>query len=310
MSAEGLEDSEGWWNSISGGDFDNDGDIDYVAGNLGLNTKYSASKEQPLRIYASDYDNNGRLDPVLCYYINGENHIAHTRDEIIKQISAMRARFKTYQEYGEATFDQSFLSSELQSAHIVRSKRFESTYIENKGDGAFVMHSLPMEAQMAPTYGLAVNDYDRDGKLDVLLTGNSYATEVSTGRYDSSFGLLLLGKGDGKWQPLDLRDSGIRNRGDAKGMVSLNYRGRNMIIVANNDAGINSYITTKQMPVYQILPEDNHAKIYYSDGSYRRIEFYNGSGYISQSSKSFSVDGNVVKITITDSSGQSRELKH
>ena len=308
ISAEGLEDSEGWWNSISGGDFDNDGDIDYVAGNLGLNTKYTASKEQPLCIYASDYDNNGRLDPVLCYYIDGQNHIAHTRDEIIKQISAMRARFKTYQEYAEATFEQSFLSSELQNAYIVCSKRFESTFIENKGDGAFIMHSLPIEAQMAPTYGLAVNDYDRDGNLDVLLTGNSYATEVSTGRYDSSFGLLLLGKGDGRWQSLSIQASGIRNRGDAKGMVSLNYWGRNMIIVANNDAKINSYLTTEPMPVYQILPEDNYAMIYYSDGSYRRIEFYNGSGYISHSTRSFSIDDKVVRVTISNGKGQSREL--
>lgn len=308
ISAEGLEDSEGWWNSISGGDFDNDGDIDYVAGNLGLNTKYTASKEQPLRIYASDYDNNGRLDPVLCYYIDGQNHIAHTRDEIIKQISAMRARFKTYQEYAEATFEQSFLSSELQNAYIVCSKRFESTFIENKGDGVFIMHSLPIEAQMAPTYGLAVNDYDRDGNLDVLLTGNSYATEVSTGRYDSSFGLLLLGKGDGRWQSLSIQASGIRNRGDAKGMVSLNYWGRNMIIVANNDAKINSYLTTEPMPVYQILPEDNYAMIYYSDGSYRRIEFYNGSGYISHSTRSFSIDDKVVRVTISNGKGQSREL--
>jgi hypothetical protein len=308
-NAEGLQDSEGWWNSISGGDFDHDGDTDYILGNLGLNSRYQASKEEPLCIYASDYDKNGRVDPILCFFIDGENHIAHTRDDIIRQVSAMRGRFKTYQEYAETNFKRSFLPSELESAYVVHAKRFENSYLENEGNGRFKLRALPVEAQIAPVYGVLVNDYDHNGTLDVLLTGNSYSTEVSTGRYDSSFGLVLLGTGDGNWEPLNLKQSGFKNIGDAKGMVSVNYRGQDLILVANNDAAVNYFSLNRPLPVHQVFAGDQHAMLFYSNGEARKVEFYDGSGYISQSSRSFGVDENVVKIIITDSNGQSRELK-
>ena len=138
---------------------------------------------------------------------------------------------------------------------------------------------------------------------------NSYSTEVSTGRYDSSFGLVLLGTGDGNWQPLNLKRSGFKNRGDAKGMVSVNYRGQDLILVANNDAAVNYYSLNRPLPVQQVFAGDQYAMLFYSDGRARKVEFYDGSGYISQSSRSFSVDKNVVKIIVTDGDGQSRELK-
>jgi hypothetical protein len=305
---QGLQDSEGWWNSIAGGDFDHDGDIDYFLGNLGLNSRYQASVAEPLCIYASDYDKNGRIDPVLCYFIEGENYIAHSRDEIIQQISAMRARFKTYQEYAEATFKQSFLPSELESAYIVQSKRFENSYLENTGEGTFILHKLPMEAQLAPVYGMTIDDYDQNGTLDVLLTGNSYSTEVSTGRYDSSFGLVLLGNGNGEWQPLNLQESGFRNKGDAKGMALLNYHDKRMIVVANNNAAANSFMSNRSNKVQTVRETDQHAMVYYPEGKRRKVEFYHGSGYFSQSTKSFTVDDNVLKIIVTDNKGNSREL--
>ena len=245
IEPKGLEDSEGWWNSIIGGDFDNDGDIDYVAGNLGLNSRYVASKKEPLCIYANDYDKNGRLDPVLCYYLDGENYLAHTRDDIIKQINAMRVRFKTYEEYAETPFDRSFLPSELEEAYVVHAKRFESTYIENVGEGTFMLHALPAEAQMAPVFGILTDDYDGNGTSDLLLTGNSFSTEVSTGRYDASFGLLLSGDGKGGWHPLSIVESGIATKGDAKGMVTLNYRNNNLVAIANNNSRMNAFITKK-----------------------------------------------------------------
>ena len=309
IKAKGLEDSEGWWNSIIGGDFDNDGDIDYVAGNLGLNSRYVASKKEPLCIYANDYDKNGRLDPVLCYYVDGENYLAHTRDDIIKQINAMRVRFKTYEEYAETPFDRSFLPSELEEAYVVHANRFESTYIENVGGGTFMLHALPAEAQMAPVFGILTDDYDGNGTSDLLLTGNSFSTEVSTGRYDASFGLLLSGDGKGGWHPLSIVESGIANKGDAKGMVSLNYRNNNIVAIANNNSRMNAFTTKSPTTAYKVLPNDQYATLYYPDGINKKIEFYVGSGYISQSARSFHVDDLVVKITITDSQGKTRDFE-
>ncbi len=123
--------TSGWWNSLTAGDFDNDGDMDYIAGNLGLNTRYKGNEKEPLCIYARDYDRNGSLDPVMTYYVQGTKYIVHARDELISQISVMRLRFRKYKEYSEATFDESFLKSELDSAYVVCSEWFQTSYIEN-----------------------------------------------------------------------------------------------------------------------------------------------------------------------------------
>ena len=139
----GLEHTAGWWNSIVAGDFDHDGDIDYVAGNLGLNGPYKASSTEPVCIYARDYDNNGRIDPVMCHFYDGKEYMVHSRDDMNKQVTAMRARFKDYASYAGATFQESFLKEEITKAYVVKAETFASAYIENLGDGKFTMHNLP-----------------------------------------------------------------------------------------------------------------------------------------------------------------------
>ena len=129
----GLKNTSGWWNSLLGADFDGDGDIDYVAGNLGLNSHFRATPEEPLCIHASDYNKDGRVDPVMSYYVQGKKYIGHPRDQLIDQINSMRNRFRTYSSYAKATFEESFLPEELGEAYVVCAQRFESSYIENLG---------------------------------------------------------------------------------------------------------------------------------------------------------------------------------
>ncbi|MBA4057961.1 MAG: RNA-binding protein, partial [Marivirga sp.] len=159
----GLENTSGWWNSLVGGDFDNDGDTDYVAGNQGLNSHFHTSPEEPLCIYASDYNKDGRLDPVISYYVEGVKHVGHSRDNLIDQINSIRARFRTYTDYANATFEESFLPEELKEAFVVCSQRFESSYLENLGEGRFKITTLPLQVQFAPVYGMITQDYDQDG---------------------------------------------------------------------------------------------------------------------------------------------------
>ncbi len=198
----GLTESSGWWNSLAQGDFDNDGDIDYIAGNLGLNSKYKASIEEPLCIYTNDYDKNGTLDPIMCYYINGKNYPAHPRDALIGQIPAMKGRFTTFESYSDVTFEEAFLPEELEAAYIVKSQTFESAYIENLGNGKFKVKALPIEAQLAPIHAIQVMDINSDGNLDVLLAGNDYSFDASVGNHDASIGLSLIGDGQGTFTPL------------------------------------------------------------------------------------------------------------
>lgn len=310
QTIQGIEKSEGWWNSIAAGDFDRDGDMDYLLGNLGLNNKYHASSEEPLCIYAKDFDKDGRVDPVMCYYQDGENYLAHSRDELISQISAMRVRFRTYESYAKATFDESFLPEELEGAYIVKSHRFETSYMENKGNGTFVISPLPVEVQAAPIEGIVVEDFDQDGKLDAILTGNSYGNEVSTGRYDAVKGIFLKGGGDGSFKVVPAEQSGIFNDFDGSGLSlargpSAEFR----IFSANSDGPLKVFGTRKQEDVtllFRPSANDVFALIRYKDGGQEKRELYYGSGYLSQSTRTLSVNPLVAEIRITGQNGEER----
>lgn len=306
----GLEHTSGWWNSLIGGDFDQDGDTDYVAGNLGLNTSYKASRSEPLCIYASDYDKNGRIDPVMCYYIDGVNYIAHARDDLIRQINAMRARFKTYADYAEATFDRSFLPDELSSAYVVRSEHFASSYVENLGDGKFRLTPLPVEAQISPVYGMVAEDFDSDGNLDILLAGNDYTTEVFSGRHDASIGLYLRGDGKGNFKPVKVNESGFFADGDAKGMAAITMAdGSQAILVANNSQKLQAYSTMDKAGYYRAASDIAYAELKFKNGRTRRHEFYHGSGYLSNSSRMLKLPTEVVSVIFYDFMGNSTNPK-
>ena len=306
----GLEHTSGWWNSLVGGDFDKDGDTDYIAGNLGLNTSYEASPSEPLCIYASDYDKNGRIDPVMCYYIDGVNYVAHARDDLIRQINAMRARFRTYEAYASATFDRSFLPEELSAAYIVRSEHFASSYIENLGDGKFKLIPLPVEAQVSPVFGMSADDFNSDGHLDVLLAGNAYATEVFAGRHDASIGLYLRGDGKGNFEPVKVSESGFFADGDAKGMARLTMGdGSQVILVANNSQKLGAYHYQGKGRYYRPGNSAAYAELSFGNGKTCKHEFYHGSTYLSGSSRSMQLPKGVVSVTVYDFEGNATQLK-
>ena len=304
-----VEHSKGWWNSMVAGDFDNDGDIDFLAGNLGLNSRHKASTAQPLCIYAKDYDKNGLIDPVMCYFINGKNYIYPTRDEMIRQISSMRGRFQSYKDYAGATFEESFTKKEIEDAYVVTSECFESSYFENKGAGIFVRSKLPVEAQFAPIFGMIAGDYNDDGNLDVLLAGNSYATEASTGRYDAFTGLLLAGDGKGHFKSLASAATGFTADADVKGMAELNARnGNNLVLLGNNASTMEAYqLNKKTNQTIAVKNIDLYAIIHKKNGQFYKQEFYWGSNYLSQSSRILQVGKEVINVSVYDNRGNKRE---
>ncbi len=307
----GLSRINGWWNSINGADFDHDGDIDYIVGNLGLNSRFVASEAEPLCIYAKDYDKNGRLDPVMCYYIDGENYLGHTRDDMIDQINAMRSRFMTYKDYANATFSTSFMASELEDAYVVKCHRFESSYLNNLGEGKFEIKALPRELQMSPINGVVIYDLNQDGRLDVLLGGNAYANEVSTGRYDAGLGSVLLGNGDGSFEVKSVKESGFIADGDVKSISKLTTaENKTLFLVARNSDSLKAYIAPSSKPqIIKAVNNDAFAEITFENGSVRRQEFYYGASYLSQSARFITVPKTAKKITITDFQGKKREYK-
>jgi hypothetical protein len=303
--------SYGWWNSLAAGDFDNDGDIDYIAGNLGLNSKYKTSPTEPVCVYAKDYDKNGSFDPVLCYYIMGKNYPTHSRDAMIEQMNGMRGRFTRYEAYGKATFDQVFTKDELADAYVVRSENFESSYLENAGNGKFNIKSLPIQAQFAPIFGMIVTDIDKDSNLDVLMAGNSYATEVQTGWYDASIGVYLKGDGKGNFTSQPVTETGFYISKDAKSMVHLPASdGSSLVLISCNNDSLKAFTTAvpkSQQLSIKLSSSELYGEITSKGGPKRKEEFYFGSSYLSQSSRMWQVPTDA-QVIIYDSQGKSRRF--
>jgi hypothetical protein len=309
-SVTGLEKCTGWWNSITAYDFDKDGDIDYAAGNLGLNTQYKVSQEEPMRITAKDFDINGSMDPVCSYYVQGKNYPIYHRNLMISQIPSLQNKFKTYEEYARATFDDIFPPTDLKDAYIKDCRFTESAWIENLGNGTFKIHSLPVEAQISPVFGILSGDYNSDGNPDLLLTGNSYSSNIYTGQYDASIGLFMVGDGKGGFSPVPGRESGFFADGDAKGMAELVLKdGSSLVLVARNSDSLKVIMTSrKPLKTIRVKNDEVSAELIFKNGAKEYREFYYGSGYLSQSSRVCSVPPGVVSVTFTTYKGESRKI--
>jgi hypothetical protein len=229
-----LEATTGWWFSINEGDFDNDGDMDYLVGNLGLNYKYKANKEETFDIYVNDFDKNKSNDIVLSYYNEGEKFPVRGRECSSQQIPAIKKKFKNYEAYSNATLVDIYTEQDLSASLHYQVNSFASVFLENK-EGAFITHQLPMEAQFSSINQILVDDYDKDGNLDAVIAGNLYVSEVETPRNDASFGYYLKGDGKGQFKAISPLASGLYIKGDTKDMAEIKIGDRKYIIVAKND---------------------------------------------------------------------------
>ena len=241
-----INHSEGWWNTLAEGDFDQDGDMDYLAGNLGLNSNFKASVDEPVCVYAKDFDENGSIDPILCQYLNGVEYPVASRDKLIGQIPPIKNRFNNYKKYASAAFSEILKSPEREGMQVLEAVKFENSYIENLGNDEFKLYSLPLEMQLAPINKFLVEDINHDGHLDALAVGNSYATEVGIGRYDAFTGALLLGKGQGNFVIERGADCGFVADKDAKTLVKINLANKKaLFIVGNNADSLQTFINVQ-----------------------------------------------------------------
>lgn len=278
----------GQWNSITGADFDCDGDIDYIAGNTGLNTRYRASVSEPLRVYSKDFDGNGKVDPVLTYYNQGVEQVAAIRPLMNEQMPAFaRKRFTNFQTYAQKSFTDMFTDDDRSGSTQLEASELRSVYIENKGNGHFSIRPLPIPAQISPVFGMQTGDFNGDGWRDALLIGNSYAPETYSGWFDASWGTLLLGNGKGQFRAVTSAEAGLKVGGDAKGLALLSTGNSVGYLVTNNNGPV-QWLTLRnaKAPSPQRLSlTETHALIRHPDGRTERVEYYQGSGYLSQSSR-------------------------
>ncbi|MEN8116044.1 MAG: VCBS repeat-containing protein [Bacteroidota bacterium] len=231
----GLDRTTGWWNCIKFSDIDDDGDLDLIGGNLGLNSLLRASIQEPVEMYVNDFDNNGSLDQVICSYKNGISYPMASLDQLIKQMPVLKNKYPSYSDFGEKTAKDIFGIKQLDQSIIKKAVLLESCVFLNNGDGTFIINKLPKEAQFSSVRDIFVDDFNCDSVSDILLIGNNYSVRPSFGRYDASYGWCLLGSSEGKYNALTPVKSGFRVNGDARKTDTININGKQFwVTVVNN----------------------------------------------------------------------------
>ena len=235
----GLEKTRGWWTRIAPADLDGDGDTDFVLGNIGENSRFQASPDDPLTLYAGDFDRNGTLDQIFSYRQDGKNYPMNMLHDLVKRLPFLKKRMLLYSEYAGKTMEEIFKPEELQEATKLEAHTLATTLYINEGGGRYTNRPLPDAAQVAPVYGIAVDDFDGDGKTDLLLTGNFFATKPELGRLAGNYGLLLTGDGKNGFRPQTQGRTGVFSREQVRQATVLKpVQGRQRVVLAQNNASL------------------------------------------------------------------------
>lgn len=227
----------GWWNKLLVGDFNGDGKQDLIIGNLGLNSQCRASDNEPAELYYKDFDNDGYVDPFLCFYTQGKSYPYVSRDELFTQMTSFRKKFETYKSYSDATMNDLFSSDALKAAGHLTANYLQTAYFEGGANGKFTEKQLPLQAQFSPVFTITSLDYDKDGKNDLLLCGNLNHARLRFGKYDANYGVLLHNDGNGHFSYISQPQSGFNIWGDVRSVININ----NTLLFGINGSALKAY---------------------------------------------------------------------
>ena len=229
-----VDSTRGWWYDIVAEDFDKDGDFDLVIGNLGNNYKYQTSSDETFDIFYNDFDQNNTGDIVLSYYNDGEQYPLRGRQCSSDQIPAIKKKFQDYDAFSIATLEDVYTEPALENSLHYFTKTFSSVYLENTGN-SFKMKNLPSLAQLSSINKILKKDIDKDGFIDIVVSGNMYNSEVETPRNDGSVGVYLKFNPDTGFEAVSTKKSGLFINGDVKEMEFITLNNADYIISAKND---------------------------------------------------------------------------
>jgi len=305
-----LENQTGWWNSIAGYDMDNDGDTDYLVGNFGRNLNVVASEKEPLSIYAKDLDNNGSIDPLISRYWPDslgvrKEYLYHPLQDVITQFTGIRKEYNSFGEYGEASVPDIFSRLNMENVLIKKVINMNSCWIKNEGYGKFTLHTLPLETQMAPVYGIFPADLNMDGFVDIYLIGNDFGIEVQQGKADALHGVTLLNKQGTSFSTLPFTKSGFYVPGDGKSLVALRVKDKPILMAGQNNNKLLAFtLTRNQNTLVPFQKEEKYAMVYLKNGTIRKMEAYTGHTFYSQSANFIPVNPLISRIDFFGSKGK------
>lgn len=229
--------SNGWWNCLQPADVDEDGDIDFVLGNLGMNHNFKASENEPVEMYVNDFDRNGTTEQIMTCYRQGKSCPAILKADLQKQIPSIKQTFLKYSDYAKASFTDLFSSTQMEGQTVQMVNNTQSSFLINEGGGKFSLRALPREAQVSPIHSIQTIDYNKDGHLDILLVGNFYDNIPEVGRYDANYGVILAGKSKGNYSVQTSKQTGFFTKGQVRKMRVVNGLGgkKEVVLVKNNE---------------------------------------------------------------------------
>ncbi len=316
-AGSGINDQVGWWTGIVPGDFDNDGDIDFVAGNAGLNSYYRASTKYPVGLYAGDFDKNDGWDAVPSLYLKPtvldkekKEFTAHQREDILAEINGFRKRYHNYHVFAISPIPEMFPADKLKDAIQLHANQLASCIVINEGNGKFSIRQLPPQAQFSTLNGMITEDIDGDGNLDLVATSNEFGADVFNGRYDAMNGICLKGDGRGNFNPLSLAEGGILIPGSGRALATLRGANGKLLLAASQNKGpLKIFSQRKPSKFIPLSPDDTGYQLEYRNGKRVTRPATYGSSFYSQGSRFISVDSAQVRsVMVTGPKGSKRSL--
>ncbi|OOQ57053.1 VCBS repeat-containing protein [Mucilaginibacter pedocola] len=310
----GIANQLGWWNSIVAGDFRHTGRTDYIVGNLGQNSLMQANDEYPVYITANDFDKSKIYSAVPSTFFKDKDgkmkeFPVEGRDDMLKQMISLKKKYTNYKSFALATMDEMFPAETRKGAIRLKANMLKTCYLRNDGNGKFTMIPMPVEAQVSAINGMETGDFDGDGNLDVIMTGNDYGTEAAIGRYDALNGLLLKGDGKGGFKPQSILQSGIYIPGNGKALVKLrDTKGQLLLAASQNRDALKVFRLKEQNSSIALQPGDAYALIKYKNGSTQKQEFYYGLSFLSQSARFITRTADMQSITVVGLNGKQRVI--
>ncbi|HMB64096.1 MAG TPA: VCBS repeat-containing protein, partial [Eudoraea sp.] len=227
----------GWWNTLEIEDFNRDGIPDIIAGNMGTNTQFRVTASEPAEMYYADFDRNGSVDPLFCYYVQGKSYPYLTRDELLGQLAGLRSDFTSYDSYADATISEIFSEEELNSAHKLTASHMETSLFLSGDNDIYQLVKLPLQAQFSPVYSILIFDFNADGNNDIILFGNHHYFKLRLGKFDANYGTLLTGDDTGHFRYVDQLRSGLNLKGAVRSSILIN----DLLLLGINEAPIKAY---------------------------------------------------------------------